>query len=204
MKFQWLAAGVALMFAAGNVMATEEAEYDVVMAEDKLEVRDYAPQLVAEVIINEDFEDAGNKAFRKLFKYISGNNTKSEEIAMTAPVSQEKAGEKIAMTAPVSQRAEGDSWAVSFMMPAEYTMDTIPQPSDPAVKIRAIPAQRMAAIQFSGRWTAKNYDKHLEKLMTWAQDKGLKISGEPVWARYNAPFVPWFMRRNEILLPVAE
>jgi hypothetical protein len=204
MKIRWLAAGIALVFATGNVMAAEEADYDVVLAEDKLEIREYAPQIVAEVIVNDDFEDAGNVAFRKLFKYISGNNTSNEEIAMTAPVSQEKAGEKIAMTAPVSQRAEGDSWAVSFMMPAEYSMDTIPAPSDPEVAIRAIPGQRMAAIRFSGRWKAKNYDKHLEELMAWVEAKGLEVSGEPVWARYNAPFVPWFMRRNEILLPVAE
>ncbi len=204
MKTRWLAVGLILTLLSGNVMAAEEADYDVVVAEDKLEIRDYTPQIVAEVIVNDDFEDAGNVAFRKLFKYISGNNTRSEEIAMTAPVSQEKAGEKIAMTAPVSQRAEGDSWAVSFMMPAEYTMETIPAPSDPEVTIRAIPAQRMAAIRFSGRWKAKNYDKHLEELMAWVETKGLVVSGEPVWARYNAPFVPWFMRRNEILLPVAE
>jgi hypothetical protein len=204
MKIRWLAVGLILTLLGGNVMAAEEADYDVVVAEDKLEIRDYTPQIVAEVIVNDDFEDAGNVAFRKLFKYISGNNTRSEEIAMTAPVSQEKAGEKIAMTAPVSQRAEGDRWAVSFMMPAKYTMDTIPAPSDPEVTIRAIPAQRMAAIRFSGRWKAKNYDKHLEELRAWVEAKGLVVSGEPVWARYNAPFVPWFMRRNEILLPVAE
>ncbi|NNK98654.1 MAG: heme-binding protein [Xanthomonadales bacterium] len=204
MKIRWLVVGLILTLLSGNVMAAEEADYNVVVAEDKLEIRDYTPQIVAEVIVNDGFEDAGNVAFRKLFKYISGNNTRSEEIAMTAPVSQQKAGEKIAMTAPVSQRAEGDSWAVSFMMPAEYTLETIPAPSDPEVTIRAIPAQRMAAIRFSGRWKAKNYDKHLAELMAWVETKGLVVSGEPVWARYNAPFVPWFMRRNEILLPVAD
>ncbi|MBT8075243.1 MAG: heme-binding protein, partial [Gammaproteobacteria bacterium] len=75
MKSRWLIAGFALAFATGNVMATEEADYDVVVAEDKLEIREYAPQIVAEVIVNDDFEDAGNAAFRKLFKYISGDNT---------------------------------------------------------------------------------------------------------------------------------
>ncbi len=204
MKPTWLAAGVALALVAGNVLATEEAAYDVVVADDQLEVREYAPQIVAEVIVNDDFEGAGNQAFRKLFKYISGFNTASQDIAMTAPVSQQQRSEKIAMTAPVGQRPAGEGWAVSFMMPAKYTLDTIPMPGDPSVKIRAIPAHRMAAIRFSGRWTTKNYEKHLAELMTWVEVRGLEVSGEPVWARYNAPFVPWFMRRNEILMPVVD
>jgi len=89
-------------------------------------------------------------------------------------------------------------------MPAEYSMDTIPTPSDPDVNIRAIPTHRVAAIRFSGRWTATNYDKHLAELITWVESRSFEVSGEPVWARYNAPFTPWFMRRNEILVPVTD
>lgn len=195
-------AGMALSLAAANTMAIEEPAYEVVIAAEQLELREYAPQIVAEVVVEGDFEDAGNQAFRRLFKYISGDNTASEKIAMTAPVSQQQQGEKIAMTTPVSQRAEGQGWVVNFMMPAEYTMDTIPTPTDPNVKIRAIPAHHMAAIRFSGRWTKKNYDKHLVELLEWLNNNGLETSGEPVWARYNSPFSLWFMRRNEILVEV--
>ena len=202
MKLLSLAVGVALITVAVNTMAIEEAVYEVVVAEDQLQVREYAPQIVAEVVVKGDFEDAGNTAFRKLFKYISGENTSNEKIAMTAPVSQQQRGEKIAMTAPVSQSARDEGWAVSFMMPADYTLETIPTPSDPSVKIRAIPAHRTAAIRFSGRWTKKNYEKHLAELKTWVKTRGLVTSGEPVWARYNSPFALWFMRRNEILLPL--
>jgi hypothetical protein len=104
------------------------------------------------------------------------------------------------MTSPVSQQASDSGWAVSFMMPASYTMDTIPEPLDPAVTIREIPPYRAAVIRYSGFWSEKNYRKHLDKLQQWIGSEGLDASGVPVWARYNAPFTPWFMRRNEILL----
>lgn len=183
-------------------MAIEEAEYRVSAKQDEFEIREYEPSVVAEVVVNGDFEDASNAAFRTLFKYISGKNTSSSKIAMTAPVGQKPQSEKIDMTAPVGQRQSGQGWAVSFMMPASYTMDTIPAPADPSVVLREIPAHRVAAIRYSGRWSEKGYRKHLLKLQEWIESSGLEASGEPLWARYNAPFTPWFMRRNEILIPV--
>ena len=185
-----------------NVMGVEEAEYTVVKQQDKLEVRDYEPSIVAEVIVNDDFEDASNKAFRKLFNYISGDNTGRNKIAMTAPVSQKAEPEKIAMTSPVGQRKAEQGWAVSFMMPASYTMDTIPVPDDPSVVLREVPAHSAAAIRYSGTWSEKSYKKHLAKLLEWMESEDLEAVGEPVWARYNSPFTPWFMRRNEILIPI--
>jgi len=193
---------VLLTLSAGNLMAVEEAKYSVTEKQDKLEIRDYAPAIVAEVIVYGDFENASGEAFRKLFNYISGENTAREKIAMTAPVAQRAKPEKIAMTAPVGQRKSGQGWAVSFMMPATYTMDTLPVPDDPAVVLREVPAYRAAAIRYSGRWTEKAYREQYELLQEWIEAKNLEVKGEPVWARYNAPFVPWFMRRNEILIPV--
>lgn len=194
---------VFLMLAAENVMAVEEAEYTVTVKQDDLEVRDYAPSIVAEVIVNGDFEDASSEAFRTLFNYISGKNTAQSKIAMTAPVSQKAEPEKIAMTSPVGQRKSGQGWAVSFMMPASYTMDTIPVPENPSVALREIPAHRAAAIRYSGVWSEKAYKKQLLILQEWMKSQKLEPIGEPVWARYNAPFTPWFMRRNEILIPLA-
>lgn len=183
-------------------MAVEEAKYTVSEKQDKLEIREYAPAIIAEVIVYGDFENASSVAFRKLFNYISGENTAREKIAMTAPVSQKPQPEKIAMTSPVGQRKSGEGWAVSFMMPATYTMETIPVPDDPAVVLREIPAYRAAAIRYSGRWTEKAYREQYALLQEWIRVKNLEVSGEPVWARYNAPFTPWFMRRNEILIPI--
>ena len=120
---------------------------------------------------------------------------------MTAPVSQVQS-EKIAMTAPVGQQAAEGGWAVSFMMPSSYTMETIPQPKDESVVIRQIPAYRAVAIRYSGFWSEKKYLEHLEKLNDWIDSDGYKRLGDPVWARYDPPFMPWFMRRNEILIPI--
>lgn len=188
--------------AAENLMATEEAQYTVSAKQDELEIREYAPSIVAEVVVDGEFEDASGTAFRTLFNYISGKNTAQSKIAMTSPVSQKAEPEKIAMTSPVGQRQSGQGLAVSFMMPAAYTMDTIPVPDDPSVALREIPAHRAAAIRYSGRWSEASYKKHLARLQDWMKSQNLEAIGEPVWARYNAPFTPWFMRRNEILIPI--
>ena len=185
-------------------MAVEEAEYRVSLKQDAFEIREYAPSVVAEVIVNGSFKDASSAAFRKLFNYISGDNTSRDKIAMTAPVSQESEPEKIAMTTPVGQRASGQGWAVSFMMPASYTIETIPVPDDPAVVLREVPANRAAAIRYSGGWSEERYEKHLILLQEWIEQNKLEAAGEPVWARYNAPFTPWFMRRNEILVTLID
>lgn len=107
------------------------------------------------------------------------------------------------MTAPVSQQSVQGKWAVSFMMPASYTMETLPVPDDPNIKLRQVPARRVAAVRYSGFWSEEKYLLHKEKLEKWIKDNRYSATGEPVWARYNAPFTPWFMRRNEILIPVA-
>jgi hypothetical protein len=204
MKLIRLITGILLLLLTGatTAMATEEAPYTVIKTDDIFELREYAPQLLAEIIVDGDLEDAGNKAFRPLFRYISGDNKSRDKIAMTAPVSQEKKGEKISMTAPVSQQSVQGKWAVSFMMPASYTMETLPIPDDPNIQLRQVPARWVAAVRYSGVWSEEKYLFHKEKLEKWIKDNRYTVTGEPVWARYNPPFTLWFMRRNEILIPV--
>ena len=196
---------VTLLILTGVVpaMATEEAPYTVIKTDDIFELREYAPQVLAEIIVDGDLESAGNKAFRPLFRYISGDNKSRDKIAMTAPVSQEQKGEKISMTAPVSQQRVQGKWAVSFTMPSSYTMETLPTPDDPNIKLRQVPARRVAAVRYSGFWSEEKYLLHKEKLEKWIKDNRVTVTGEPVWARYNPPFTLWFMRRNEILIPVS-
>lgn len=196
-----LAAAV-IFIGAADAMAIEEAGYNVVKKEGKFEIRDYAPHILAETVVDGSIEQAGSKAFNRLFRYISGDNSSREKMAMTAPVSQEPRGEKIAMTAPVGQRGVGEQWAVSFMMPASYTLETLPEPDDPKISLRQVPAHRMAAVRYSGFWSEKKYLRYKTKLEVWIQEEGLAVVGDPVWARYNPPFTPWFLRRNEILIPV--
>lgn len=195
--------GLILVFLGGtHAMAIEETPYEIVKAEGSFEIRDYDSYILAQTFVEGDFEDAGSKAFKRLFRYISGENKARTEIAMTAPVSQ-ASGEKIEMTAPVGQEKSGEQWLVSFMMPASYTMETLPVPDDSRVKLRQVPARRMVAARYSGFWSEKNYKKNKLKLENWIQKEGLTVIGGPIWARYNAPFVPWFLRRNEILMPVS-
>jgi len=191
-----------IMIGATDAMAIEEAAYQVVKKEDRFEVRDYAPHILAETIVEGEMKEAGNMAFRRLFNYISGDNRSQDKVAMTAPVSQVPEGEKIEMTAPVGQQNVQGRWAVSFMMPASYTLETLPVPVDPKVSLRQVPARRLAAVRYSGTWSKKNYLRYLQELESWINDEGLTIVGEPLWARYNPPFTLWFLRRNEILIPV--
>lgn len=192
-----------LLTGVTTAMATEEAPYTVIRTDDIFELREYAPQVLAEIIVDGDLEGAGNKAFRPLFRYISGDNKSRGKIAMTAPVSQEQQGEKIAMTAPVSQQSVQGKWAVSFMMPPSYTMENLPTPDDPSIKLRQVPARRVAAVRYSGFWSEKNYQQYKQELERWITANSLKVIGDPVWARYNPPFTLWFLRRNEILIPIA-
>jgi hypothetical protein len=175
-----------LLFSHSQAHAIEEASYEVLKKDDRLEVRQYDPQIVAEVTVGGSFDEAGDKAFRPLFRYISGDNLSRGKIAMTAPVSLSEQPQEIAMTAPVSQRQTGQSWAVSFMM----------------VSIREIPSSLAAVVRYSGTWSKRNYQRHLDELMEWVTTNNYQVMDEPAWARYNAPFTPWFMRRNEIIVRI--
>jgi effector-binding domain-containing protein len=186
----------------GCAIATAEVKYNVVVKAKDFELRDYPAHVVAETVVEGTLEDAGNKAFSRLFGYISGKNRSRDKIAMTAPVSQRPASEKIAMTAPVGQQRAEEGWVVSFTMPVSYTLETLPVPEDPEVKLRQVPARRMASVQYSGTWSESRYLRYRQDLESWIEKNGFRIQGEPVWARYNSPFTPWFLRRNEILIPV--
>lgn len=196
-----LAAAVCITGAL-DTMAIEEAPFTVEKQDAAFEIRVYAPHLLAETVVDGTLEEAGNQAFGRLFRYISGANRSRSKVAMTAPVAQQRAGEKIAMTAPVGQQRVQDKWAVSFTMPAGYTLETLPVPDDPQIKLRLVPARRMAAVRYSGFWSEKSYLSHKQALEAWMRAKGLTATGDPVWARYNSPFALWFLRRNEILIPV--
>ena len=178
--------------------AIEEPEYTVVRRYADFEIRDYAPYLVAEVLVPGPAEQAGNQGFRILAAYIFGKNAGERKIAMTAPVIQAPAPAKIEMTAPVIQTAADGGYIVQFTMPHEFTLGTLPEPLDPRVKIKAVPAARYAVVRYSGTWSTRNYDQHLEQLEQAVRAAGLRATGSPFYARYNPPFVPWFLRRNEI------
>jgi hypothetical protein len=183
--------------------ATEEPAYDVLRAFGNVELRQYAPYVVAEVVVDGAAEDAGNAAFPILAGYIFGKNKGEKKFDMTAPVTQTAAPVKLPMTAPVTQAmAPGGGHLIQFVLPKGVTLDTAPEPLDPRVKLRQEPARQWAAIRYSGTWSQANYDEHLALLRVALVKEGVATEGEPLLARYNAPFTPWFLRRNEIWMAV--
>ena len=180
--------------------AIEEPDYEVSRTFDNVEMRQYAPYVVAEVVLDASAEDAGNQAFPILAGYISGKNKGEKKFAMTAPVTQTAAPVRMDMTAPVTLAAVAGGMQVQFVLPKGVTLATAPEPIDPRVQLRLVPAGTWAVISYSGTWSQANYLEHLGELKAALQAAGVATQGEPVLARYNAPFTPWFLRRNEIWL----
>ena len=184
--------------------ATEEPDYKVVEKLDDVEIRDYPAYVVAEVSVTGSGEDAGSKAFPILAGYIFGKNKGSRKLEMTAPVTQSAEPVKFAMTAPVIQSAQSNGYAVQFVLPKYVTLATAPVPLDERVKLREVASQRVAVIRYAGFWSEANYQRHLLTLQAALKSAKLTAQGEPIYARYDAPFVPWFLRRNEIWLQLVK
>jgi hypothetical protein len=191
-----------LFFLGSCTVGIEKQKYTVLEKEGNFEIRQYPAHLIAETIVETDFNDAANVAFGRLFKYISGNNKTKEAISMTAPVNQMASSEKISMTVPVNQQQSGEKYSVSFVMPSKYSLRSLPEPLDPAVTVKEIPAFKAAAIRYSGTWSKKRYESQRASLEEFLKRKELVPKEEPVFARYNAPFELWFLRRNEVIIPV--
>lgn len=204
MRLRHVLAGLLLALASWPAMAIEIPEYRVLEQDGSFELRAYSSYLIAETEVEAGFMNAGNIAFGRLFRYISGANTAQTEIAMTAPVEQSSQGEKIAMTAPVEQSKGEGVYRVGFIVPRKYDRDTVPKPTDPRVSIREVPARTVAVWRYSGRWTEENFREHEQDLRRALQSRSLNaVPGDSaIIARYDAPFMPWFMRRNEVLIPL--
>ncbi|MEO1302677.1 MAG: heme-binding protein [Myxococcota bacterium] len=197
-----IVAFVTLMLTGGAGMAYEEPSYEVVRRGKSYEIRRYAVQIVAEVTVPGGVDDAGNRAFGPLFRYIDGANVDSRKIPMTAPVTQYESGKKIAMTAPVTQREEDAGSVVQFLMPKGFSLETTPRPKDPSVTIREIPSRDIAVVRYSGRWTESSLRENEKKLRDALAADHVDVVGPMEWARYNSPYsLPWF-RRNEVWIPV--
>jgi len=180
---------------------TEEQKYTVERKLPNFEVRRYEACVFADVMVKASFESAGSIGFRPLIGYISGNNKPNSKIAMTAPVVQEPVS-KLAMTSPVIQQSSGLENIISFVMPAGMTLESLPTPSSSSVLLREVPEQLMAVSRFSGRWTMASYEKQLGELESQIKVHGFTSNGSPRFARFDAPWTPWFMRRNEIQIPI--
>jgi hypothetical protein len=211
-----------LALAAMPATAIEEPRFETLRRSGDFELRRYAPMIVAETFVQGDLSEASGEGFRVIAGYIFGNNvsvrgTGSEKVAMTAPVTTEAASEKIAMTAPVTLEAasmgsstaapasgEGaaQGYRMHFVMPSAYTLETLPRPRDARVRLREIPAQRMAVIRFSGFAGEDKVRERTNELLGWLRSEGLQPAGSAQLARYDPPWTLPFLRRNEVMVPL--
>jgi hypothetical protein len=184
------------------VSNVEQAKYDVVESHGAIEIRDYAPMIVAEASVPGDRETAIGDGFRMIADYIFGNNVSSQKVAMTAPVTQQTS-EKIAMTAPVTQQGGEGVWQVRFVMPSSYTMQTLPKPNNEVVILKEIAGKRFAVIRFSGRPKQDDLDNRTNELEAFIEDKKLQAISKPTYAFFNPPWTLPFLRRNEVMIEIA-
>ena len=189
--------------------SVEEAAYELVTKDDQFEIRDYAAVVVAETSVDGRNGNAGNRAFRTLFDYISGENEASAKIAMTSPVFSEPttsttSNEKIAMTAPVMYQRDGSAWRYQFVLPRSYTLDSTPRPLNPDVTLAVIAPRRVATVRYAWLATDKAREKNAKALLDWVDSQGLVLRSEPRWAGYNPPWTLPPFRRNEVLVDISD
>ncbi len=188
----------------------EEPKFDLIERSGDFEIRQYAPTIVAETTVDGDFYDAPNEGFRRLAGYIFGKNKSKDKIAMTAPVSMtDSASQKIAMTAPVSQvssptESGANQWLITFTMPGSYTMESLPTPEDSRVRLKQVSGYKAAVLKFSGFNSDDKVKKNTERLQVLMRERNLKPASAPMYARYNPPWTPWFMRRHELIIPIVQ
>jgi hypothetical protein len=206
----WIIAGIAVVGAAawGPIVSSnvEQAKYEVVETYEAVEIRDYAPHIVAEVSVSGERKEAINQGFRLIADYIFGNNTASAQVAMTTPVIQQpvaqESNERIAMTVPVIQEGSGNAWNVRFVMPASYTLVTLPKPNNDAVTLREVEGKRYAALRFSGIADTDSIQEKTRELNQFIAEKELKPLAEATFAFYNPPWTLPFLRRNEVMVEI--
>ena len=183
----------AVLLLEANAIAIETLSYETIARDGDVELRDYPEHVVVETQVDGDLHRASGEAFGKLYQYIRGANVSGRKIAMTAPV----------LTEPLQTSMQDDApgkYRTAFCIPIELAASA-PIPASPDLLLRTVPHTRMAAIRYSGTWSQSLYEEKLQTLRSWMKAEGLPSNGPPILARYDPPFKPWFLRRNEVLIP---
>jgi len=194
-----------LLLFSNYLMAVDEPEFYSTFKDNNLEIREYAPKILAQVSVKGDFDEASSKGFKLLADFIFGNNISvdgSSKIDMTAPVVMQPVSEIINMTAPVITEGNNNEWIVSFVMPKEYSLSTLPKPNNKNISITSVPAEKYAVIVFSGLVRKSNYDEQVNLLEKFILKRKLKTIGLVQIARYNPPWTLPFFRRNELMIRI--
>ena len=172
----------------------EQPNYNVILEKDIFAIRDYTSVMVVETEVFSSRREAAGDAFRRLFRYISGENEDNLKISMTSPVAQTLANQ--------NDDDSAEKWMVRFFLPKNMDEENIPLPSEKGVTVSRLNAQRFASVSFRGSQSDKKILENTAKLKAFISQNGYEVSGRPIYAFYDPPFIPWFLRDNEILLPV--
>jgi SOUL heme-binding protein len=188
--FLGLTAAAAVAVFAAAARSAEEPEHAVVTKDGDFEIRDYPALTIAEVTVRAARNEAGNAGFRKLAGYIFGGNAEKQKIEMTAPVMEARAG------------GDGQAWTIRFVMPKGVTLARAPKPDDASIRMYETPPTRYAVLRYSGLTGDDKVEAKTAELLAILKTRGLAPAGPPLLAFYDPPWTPWFMRRNEIMVPL--
>ena len=183
-----------------GVRSLEEPRYEVLAKEGSFEVRHYNDFIVAKTSMDGDFDEANSTGFRRLFRYISGDNSSKKKIPMTAPVIEESSSKKIPMTAPVFIAKETRS--MSFVLPNGFTLENTPLPDNNQIIIEKQASKRVAVLEFSGTLSEENIEAKTEKLSGWIERNSYKSISPSSAAGYDPPWTIPLFRRNEIHIEI--
>ena len=186
-------------------MATEEPDYKLILEEGDFQIREYDPKIIAQVEVIGDFDEASSKGFKLLADYIFGNNLlkgESQKISMTTPVEMTPLAENLLITSSVMDEQVNNKWLINFVMPHEYTLNTLPKPNNSQVLITEVPSEKYAVIVFSGLVKDPSYSDKAELLSNYLKENSFKQQGAIKIARYNPPWTLPFFRRNELMVRI--
>lgn len=185
-----------------GIRNTEQAAYEVIFRQDEVEIRNYKELIIAETEIDGDYNNSDSIGFNRLAGYIFGKNIQKQQIPMTSPVYREAVSEKIAMTAPVIQQKTNQKWSMAFVMPAEYSLETLPEPLDPMVVIKQIPSKKVAVLVYSGSLNAERITDKSQQLLSWLKANHYTPLSDARSAAYDPPWTIPALRRNEIHIDI--
>lgn len=185
-----------------GIRTVEEPSFEVLREEGAIQIRLYPSTVIAQTIVTGNYDGSSSIAFKRLAGYIFGGNKTKEDISMKAPVVQQQESTKIAMTAPVLQQSEGGNWTMSFVMPAAYSLETLPEPLDRQVTLLEVPGKTVASLRYSGRLNETNIGARSDELLDWLKTNGYRVTSGPRSAAYDPPWTIPFLRRNEVQFDV--
>jgi hypothetical protein len=191
------------IYLAEPVVALEQPAFDLIDDIGDLQIRRYESYIVARTLVDGGFSEAGNQGFKRLAGYIFSGNKDDQKIAMTAPVGLTRQTQALNGDAERSDAVEGEKYWVTFSMPQKYSIEELPGPNDEQIEIVEVPEKYIAVVRYKGNWSEERYREHATKLLSLVEQSTSWLQqGEVTWARYNPPFMPGFMRTNEVAIEV--